>query len=95
MTFTVSNTGPVAGAEVAQLYVGFPDSADLPPKQLKGFERVELAPGASQTVVLALTTKELSTYSVAGGAFVPAKGEFKVMVGASAADIRLTGTFTV
>lgn len=38
-TFTLTNTGTVAGAEIAQFYVGFPASAGLPPKQLKGFER--------------------------------------------------------
>ena len=95
VSFRVRNTGDVAGAEVAQLYLGFPDSTGLPPKQLKGFKRLKLVPGASQEVTVPLTSADLSTYSSVAGVFVDVKGEFKVMVGASATDIRLTGTFTV
>ena len=95
MSFTVRNTGAVAGAEVAQLYLGFPTSAGLPPKQLKGFRRLQLAPKASRRVTLPLTPAELSVFSATNGAFVPVQGEFKVMVGASSVDVRLAGTFAV
>ena len=56
---------------------------------------LQLAPGASHRVTLPLSPAELSAYSVTAGAFVSVKGKFRVMVGASADDIRLTSTFTV
>ena len=51
-TLTIANTGPRLGAEVAQLYIGDPRKAGEPPKQLKGFEKVLLRPGARTTVKL-------------------------------------------
>ena len=47
---TVTNTGKVAGSDVAQLYLGDPGVAGEPPRQLKGFDKVNLQPGQSQTV---------------------------------------------
>ena len=94
-TFSVTNTGNVAGAEIVQFYVGFPASAGLPPKQLKGFKRVELAVGETNTVIVSLTPADLSIYNVVEAAWVPVSGEFRVFVGASAADIMLKGSFTV
>ena len=45
---TVTNTGKVAGSDVAQLYLGDPSVAGEPPRQLKGFDKVDLQPGQSQ-----------------------------------------------
>ena len=45
VSFTVQNTGAVAGDEVAQLYLGFPETAGEPPIQLKGFKKVSLQVG--------------------------------------------------
>jgi beta-glucosidase len=53
VTFTVTNTGDGAGADVPQVYVGDPPAVGEPPKQLKGFQRVYLSPGQSQTVTIA------------------------------------------
>ena len=50
VSLTVKNNGTVPGAEVAQLYLGYPPSAGEPPKVLRGFSKVELQPGASKTV---------------------------------------------
>ena len=55
----ITNSGAVAGAEVPQLYLGFPESADSPAKQLKGFEKVQLAAGESATVTLTLDERTL------------------------------------
>ena len=49
VTATVTNTGTRAGADVAQLYVTDPAASGEPPRQLEGFARVNLQPGASQT----------------------------------------------
>ena len=65
VTFTVKNSGAVPGAEVAQLYLGFPAASGEPPKQLKGFTKIQLAPGASTTVTLPLNDRSLSIWDVA------------------------------
>ncbi len=54
MSVIVKNTGPVHGAEVAQLYLGFPPSAGEPPQVLRGFQKLHLAPGAEATATFNL-----------------------------------------
>ena len=94
--FTVTNTGAVPGAEVAQLYLGFPAAAGEPPRQLKGFEKTAvLAPGASQTVTLVLDARSFSIWDVAQSAWSVVPGDFKVTVGSSSRDARLHATVTV
>lgn len=89
---TVRNTGPVAGEEVAQLYVGIPGA---PLRQLRGFEKVKLAPGQSASVEFGLTRRDLSEWDVGKQKWVVQDGEYKVFVGASSRDIRLTGSIVV
>ena len=64
ISFTVKNSGSVAGAEVPQLYLKFPDSAQEPPKQLKGFTKVKLDAGASTTVTFSLDDRSFSIWDV-------------------------------
>ena len=64
VTVTVANAGEVDGAEVAQLYVGFPESAATPPRQLRGFEKVALAVGETKTVGFELMRRDLSYWDV-------------------------------
>jgi beta-glucosidase len=85
----VTNTGPVAGTEVAQLYLGDPASAAEPPRQLKGFARVTLAPGQSATVSFPLTGHDLSYWDDAAGGWVVPPGAFTVYVGDSSAPASL------
>ncbi len=68
VTATITNTGSVAGADVAQLYVGDPAASQDPPEQLKGFQRVTLNPGASATVTFPLTIHDLASWSPADNA---------------------------
>jgi hypothetical protein len=84
-TFTVKNTGGRAGAEVPQLYVGMPNETGEPPKQLKGYTRVSLAPGQSRTVTLSLGQRDFSYWNT-GGWTVP-KGCFRIMLGSSSRNI--------
>ncbi|KAI0602912.1 glycoside hydrolase family 3 protein [Biscogniauxia sp. FL1348] len=88
----ISNTGPAAGAEVAQLYLGIPNS---PPQQLRGFEKPFLRPGESATVRFALTRRDFSVWDVVAQDWVVQEGNYEVRVGASSRDIRLTGTVKV
>ncbi|MGW3964426.1 glycoside hydrolase family 3 C-terminal domain-containing protein [Amycolatopsis sp. NPDC005003] len=88
-TFTVRNTGSRAGAEVAQLYLGFPAAAGEPPRQLKGFERVSLAPGASRRVTIRLDARAFSVWDTVRHAWQPARGAFTVSVGGSSRALPL------
>lgn len=90
VAFDLQNTGAVAGAEVPQLYLGFPKEAASPPKVLRGFTKVPLKPGEKYTVTFALGAEELSVWSVASHGWKEVTGVFDVFVGASSRDLRLT-----
>lgn len=96
VTVLVQNTGSVAGAEVAQLYIGLPDSAPAtPPKQLRGFQKLPLAPGQADTARFELQRRDIAYWDVDQKAWVVPSGTFKVYVGSSSRDIRQQGEFTV
>jgi beta-glucosidase len=91
----VTNTGTRPGAETVQLYVrDVVSSVTTPVMQLRGFRKVTLAPGVAQTVTIPLRARDLALYDQQMKRVVE-PGEFDVMVGASSADIRLTGRFSV
>ena len=96
VTATTTNSGSVAGAEVAQLYIGLPSTAPgSPMRQLRGFEKVNIKPGASATVTFTLKNKDLSYWDTTAKAWTLPKGSVAVSVGASSRDIRLTGNIVV
>ncbi|PKX90605.1 beta-glucosidase [Aspergillus novofumigatus IBT 16806] len=92
----VRNNGRLAGAEVAQLYIGLPDSAPAtPPKQLRGFQKMMLQPGQMGRATFELTRRDLSYWDVQQQKWVVPSGTFKVYVGSSSRDIREEGSFRV
>ena len=92
---TIANSGARAGTEVVQLYVrDLVASVTRPVRQLVGFARVDLAPGASCRVRFRLDPSQLAFLDETMR-FVVEPGDVQVMVGASSADIRLEGTFAV
>jgi beta-glucosidase len=94
VSLTVRNSGSRPGAEIVQLYLhDVKSSVDRPAKELKGFCRVELAPGQSQSVTMTLDRAALSFFSTERDDWVAEPGAFEVLVGASSQDIRLKGTF--
>ncbi|KAI1077969.1 glycoside hydrolase family 3 protein [Whalleya microplaca] len=95
VTVTVTNSGEVPGAEVAQLYVGYPEEAAAPPKQLRGFDKLPLDPGASANVSFVLLRRDLSFWDTTLQNWVVPAGTFDISVGASSRDIRQTGTIVV
>ncbi|KAI1371403.1 glycoside hydrolase family 3 protein [Hypoxylon crocopeplum] len=95
VTVTIANSGTVQGAEVAQLYVGYPESAATPPKQLRGFGKLALEPGASDNVAFELKRRDLSIWDTTKQAWVIPAGTFNFSVGSSSRDIRQTGTLEV
>jgi beta-glucosidase len=96
VTFDVTNTGAVTGADVAQLYLGNPSaSVPRPLKELKGFQRVVLKPGETQQIALKLDPRAMSFYDVKGKGWKQEPGTFTVAVGRSSADLQLKGEYKV
>lgn len=94
VSLLMENTGKVAGQEVVQLYIRDVKSRLMRPvKELKGFAKVRLAPGAAEAVTFTLTPRSLSFYDPHLAGWVAEPGEFEVLVGASSRDIRLQGRF--
>ena len=98
----VTNTGARAGTEIAQLYlsVHFASSdarqiVPLPVKQLRGFQRITLAPGQSGTVTFALGPEELAFWSVSDASFRVEAGAYTVRVGGSSDNLPLATTFVL
>merc|ERR1712032_1000179 len=94
-SFVLANTGKVAGAEVAQVYVEFPASAGEPPKVLRRFSKVTLSPGKSSTVHVSLASSDTSIWSVKHHSWQQVHGKFSLLVGSSSRDIRLTAAMTL
>jgi beta-glucosidase len=88
----VTNTGTVAGDEIAQLYVGFPGSkVDRPVRVLVGFSRVHLMPGEAKTVSFSVDPSDLAYWDTASAAFKVEPIELAVTVGSSSRDLPLAG----
>lgn len=93
---TVTNVGERDGAEVVQLYVGFPDSVVFrPQKELKGFQKVFLKARESKRVHIPFDDKTFRYWNVKTGQWEIEEGEYLLMVGASVSDIRLSGKLWV
>jgi beta-glucosidase len=92
----VTNSGNVVGKEVVQVYVHDHKSGLVrPPKELKGFTKVELQPGETRTISLALDFRAFAYYHPAFHQWITENGEFDILIGASSADIRCTQTVTL
>ena len=92
VTAKITNTGSVAGADVAQMYVGDPAASDDPPEQLKGFQRVTLNPGASATVTFPLTVHDLASWSPTDNQWEAQAGAYSIKVGDASNNLPLTGS---
>ncbi len=90
VTFDVTNTGSVAGAEVAQLYVSDPSAkADRPERELKGFQKVRLDPGETKHVMLTLDARAFSYWDEAAHKWTIDPGKFVLLVGDSSENTPL------
>jgi len=96
VTFSLSNTGTVAGMEIAQLYVGC-ESTDVfrPKKELKGFKKVFINAGETKTVTIPFDDKTFRYFNVKTNRWEIEEADYRIMIGASVADIRLTETLFV
>ena len=95
VTVTVTNNGNVPGAEVAQLYLRFPDAAGEPFRQLKGFQKVFLHPGESAQVKFALEDRWLSTWNATSHNWQLARGTHQVVRMQPSIAVRLVVWFSV
>ncbi|KAK2029820.1 glycosyl hydrolase family 3 N terminal domain-containing protein [Colletotrichum zoysiae] len=91
---SVTNTGSVDGAEVAQLYVGVPGD-DSPVRQLRGFQRVFLSPGQSSRVGFELTRRDLSIWDVEAQQWRLRRGTYTFWAGASSRNLLLQGSIRI
>jgi beta-glucosidase len=93
----VTNVGHRPGSEVAQLYLGDPSGTGEPPRQLAGFQRVSLAPGASARISFEVTPQAMSWWSDPASGWTQTAGRYQVYVGDSSAltDLPLQGSFAM
>ncbi len=92
VSFDVTNTGSREGAEIGQVYVGDNHaSVPRPVKELKGFGKVDLKPGETKHVTVALNPRAFQYWDEKGKQWKADAGNFDVLVGPSSADIALTG----
>jgi beta-glucosidase len=91
VTVDVTNTGPVAGKEIVQFYVHDVASGLVrPEKELKGFAKVALAPGATETVGVELDFRSFAYFHPEYGQWIAEEGDFDILIGSSAARIHHT-----
>jgi beta-glucosidase len=89
VTVDVTNTGNLAGKEILQVYVHDRKSALIrPEKELKGFAKLELQPGETQTISIQLDFRSFAYYHPKYKQWITEDGEFDLLIGASSADIR-------
>ena len=96
----VKNTGKRPGRETVQLYVSdLESSLPRPVKELKGFDKLTLAPGETAEAVIRLTADDLSFYDPSGycgrGGWVAEPGRFRLLIGSSSRDIRRKAEITL
>lgn len=84
------------GKETVQLYIGDEKASVVRPlKELKHFSKIDLAPGAEQTVTFNVTPDDLKFYDPTTASWVAEPGKFKLYIGSSSTDIRATAPFTL
>ena len=95
VAFELENTGDVAGTEVAQLYLTFPEAAGEPPRVLRGFERVTLDAGRKRTVHIELPARAFGCWNPTAHARYAPSGAYTISVGASSRKLPLEATLDV
>jgi beta-glucosidase len=96
VSFDITNTGSVAGAEVAQLYISDPSSTvKRPERELKGFEKVRLAPGETKHVTINLDARAFSYWNATARKWTIDPGKFVIRVGDSSENTPLNAELTL
>ena len=96
VTFSIKNSGPVAGVAVPQLYAHDPHpAADVPVKELKRFDRISLKPGQTSKVTFIVDENTFAHYNPREGKWITKPGRYNVLIGSSSRDIKLRGGLTI
>lgn len=93
----VSNKGPYTGKYVGQLYIGYPESQEFPtpPKQLRGFEKVQLDAGQTSSIEFNLRWRDLSVWDTKTQSWIIIPGNYKIYVGSSSRKLELVSSISV
>jgi beta-glucosidase len=92
VTFTITNTGNRAGAEIAEVYAALPASAQEPPKRLVGFTKIKLEPKEKKNVTIEVDRKYLSIFDEQKDGWTLLPGDYSIMVGGSSDKLPLKTT---
>jgi beta-glucosidase len=92
---TVKNTSSPPGPATLELYLVSPPAAHEPPKQLRGYATVHLAPGQSRLILFRLHPADLAYYDQNSNQFTVAPGRYTVLVGTSSTDLHHTASFQI
>jgi beta-glucosidase len=99
VSFNLANTGSLTGAEVAQVYLGFPSGLGEPPMRLVGWNKTLLQPGAQQQVTITVNASDashpLSYWDTGTNSWATAPGVYTVYVGNSSDNVQTAGTFQI
>lgn len=96
VSFDLTNTGSIEGAEVAELYISDPSAkVNRPERELKGFEKVHLAPGETKHVTVSLDARAFSYWDEAKHNWAIDPGKFVIHVGDSSENTPLEGNLTI
>lgn len=95
VSIEVTDTGKRAGMETVQLYLSDDATTEVvrPVKELKGFQKVSLAPGETKTVTFTVSPRDLTYYDVRRGQWIGTPGPHRILIGSSSRDIRLQRSF--
>jgi len=95
VSLDVTNLGSRQGAEVVQVYLAAPPEAGEPPRQLKGFSKINLRPGQTQHVTIKLDPRAFSIWDTASKNWKKVAGSYEILVGNSSRDLPLRGKITI
>ncbi|MBI9106470.1 MAG: glycoside hydrolase family 3 C-terminal domain-containing protein [Spirochaetales bacterium] len=96
LSFDIENTGKCTGKEICQLYVGGPGKVvHRPDRELRGFIKLEIAPGERQKANLSLSLRSFSHWDSGSERWAVEPGKYRIMIGASANDIRLEADLSI
>jgi len=96
ITFNLKNTGKMAGDEVAQVYASFPGSKVTRPKiALKGFKRIQVEAGNTNSVTIAVPASELQYWDTKANRFMLEKGKIQLAVGSASDNLKLNAMVSV
>ncbi|MBS1531103.1 MAG: fibronectin type III-like domain-contianing protein [Bacteroidetes bacterium] len=95
VTISVQNTGGMTGDEVVQAYMQYPNLDRMPLKELKGFKRVTVAHGSSQSVTIKIAVADLQKWDLQKHGWKLYPGEYKLVLGSNSEDEKLKYEFVV